>query len=1008
MEYLDLNLGKFLIKESSKFIIPRKKILKILKENTQNNKVILISAPPGYGKTIFLSSVINEFKDFKFFYYNLNEEDKDFYKFILYLIFGIRKIIKNFGGYLLEFIKTSPPYEKIIKNFTNEVIRKAKGNIIIIFDDFHHIQDEKFAHYFLNYFLNNTPFSIKLILSSRKVFDENIEIFRKLNIKGEVLHLSKDLLSFTEEEIKNFAEFFGIKLKESEVKKIKELSEGWALYLHWLFKEMEGKHLSFPYIINKIKTYPEGIFNYINKEIFSKFNSKDKRFLSFYALVEEKEIPILARILNIKNFKKILEKLYLKAPCILEKRNDFYILHPLFKEFLKRKLKKVYSKEIFNKLAKYYESRNIRKGILFYLRAKNFEKLTEIFLKNLEYFLKNREYHFIHYICENIPFKYYKKYPLLFYHRIYLKIIWEKKVNEGEKLLKILEKLKFKEKEVKVKLLKALLYDHKNEIDKAIEMYKKIIKITEDKELIKSCLVNLGISEGRKGNLEEAKIYFLDALKITQRKNILEDININTNLFIIEIEYGNYEIYEKMLELWEKYYLLCPYSLLVFTINLISLEIVLNKIEEAEKHLEWFFEKVFDTSNDFYIGLAYEFFGDIASLKGNFEEAEEFLNKALKMAEEKNIMELKYRIGLSFIENYIRKRDIEKLRKWIYLIEKEFGGLKEINFYKGKLKFLEGKYEDAKKCFESYLKIPLKNKFFNTIVLYNLMLTEYKLKNYQKAKEIYKNIDFLIKEKYDFLVKNLTTQEKEIIGSLGVIERRRQKIEVKEKKFYILDVCFFGNFELYHNSHKLEIYFRTRKYLSLFAFLLFKSQFFHPDILIEMYWKEMELNKAKNNLYVAVNRINKEFRKILNRKVIIKTNEGYGINPEIRIKKDIDDFEGNIKMAKNYKFKNDIEKTIEYLEKAKKIYRGDFLQNLYDFWVEEKREYYKNIYLNILKDLGEIYKEIGELNESSLNFEEYLKTNPYDDKVYNELIKIYEELKVPEKIKKIQNLISNW
>jgi len=28
--------------------------------------------------------------------------------------------------------------------------------------------------------------------------------------------------------------------------------------------------------------------------------------------------------------------------------------------------------------------------------------------------------------------------------------------------------------------------------------------------------------------------------------------------------------------------------------------------------------------------------------------------------------------------------------------------------------------------------------------------------------------------------------------------------------------------------------------------------------------------------------------------------------------------------------------------------------------------------------------------------------------VYNELIKIYEELKVPEKIKKIQNLISNW
>lgn len=84
------------------------------------------------------------------------------------------------------------------------------------------------------------------------------------------------------------------------------------------------------------------------------------------------------------------------------------------------------------------------------------------------------------------------------------------------------------------------------------------------------------------------------------------------------------------------------------------------------------------------------------------------------------------------------------------------------------------------------------------------------------------------------------------------------------------------------------------------------------------------------------------------------------------------------------------------------------MQNLYDFWVEEKRGYYKNLYLNILEDLGKIYKEIGEVNEASLNFEEYLKINPYEERIYKELIKIYEELKVPDRIKKIQDLISNW
>ncbi len=1005
---MDLNLGKFLIKEIDKFVILRENILKILEENIKNKKLVLISAPPGYGKTTFLASFIKEFKNYKFIYYNLNEEDRDFYKFIFYLIFSFRKIIKNFGNYLLELVKINTPCEIIIKNFINEIIRKIKQNIIIVLDDFHYIQENKSIHYFLNNFLNYTPFNIKLILSSRKNFDEKIKIFQDLNIKGEILYLSKDLFSFDEKEIKNFAEFFKLEFKENEIEKIKEITDGWPLYLNWLFKEIKEsyKNKSFQEIIGELKANQKEIMEYVEKEVFSKLSLKEKKFLFIYGILEEKEHNFLKKVLKFKNPEKLLKKISFKTPYFVEKRNEFYVMHPLFKEFLEKKLDERDYKNIYNKLAKYYEKENIKKAILFYLKAQNFEKLIKIFLKNIKNLLKNREYHFMNYILENIPIKYFKKYPLLFYYKANIKIVWEKKISEGEELLEILKELKLKNKETKIKSLKSLIYEHKNETEKAIKIYKEIIKISKDKDLIKNCLVNLGISEGKKGNLEKAKNYFLKALKITgsKEKNIFDEININTNLFVIELEYGNYEVYEKMLELWEKYHLLYPYAIMTLTINLISLEIILNKIDEAEKHLGWFFEKSLDTSNDFYIGISYKLFGDIALLKKNFKEAENYFERAWKIAEEKDIKELKYRVILSFIENYIKKKDIDNLRKWIYLMEREFKEDFKIDFYKGKLKFLEGKYEDAKNYFEIYINKKINDKFFEILNFYNLILTEYKIKNYEKAKKIFDNIKNSIKEKYNFLLKSADEEEIKILQDLGLEEEKEIKVE---EKVYHLNVNFLGNFEIFYNSQKLNIYYRTEKTLSLFAFLTYKSQFYAPDILIEMYYREMNLDKAKNNIYVSISSINKQFEKILNDKIIIKTKEGYGINPEISIKKDIDEFEENIKTAKNYKFKNEIKKSIEFFEKAKKIYKGDFLQNLYDFWVEEKREYYKNLYLNILENLGKIYKEIGELFESSLNFEEYLKINPFNKEIYNELIKIYEKLNDFQKIKKIQEFIQN-
>ena len=1006
MEYFfkDINLGKFLQTEKSFYLIKRENILNFIKEEFNSKKIILIHSPIGYGKTTLCYQIIDELKekDIKFIYYCINEDDKKFDSFFNHLIYGINQLLPNFGLYILELLKKTYYFKPIINSFFNEIIYKIKNDFVFIFDDIDIIQNENHFIEFLNHFTKYTPQNIKMILSTCK--DINFDFLNRLKIENKILFISKNLLSFNEKEIKELGQKFNISFSDFEANLIKKKTDGWILYLIYFINYLKEKcceENTLFEIIEGIETDKKEIFNYIENEIFKKLNKKEKKFLIFYSYFENIKPSIFEKILNIKKAQNFLYKIYKQIPYLIEKKDNSYILHPIFKEFLKIKINKKEEMNLFNKIGYYYEKRkDIKKSMEFYLNSKSFDKVAKLFLKYYKILIRNKEYILIKRILENLPLKYYEKYPLFYYYKANISIVLEKKTEEAEKNLKILEKKEIENKEIKIKALKALIFETKGEFQEALKIYEELIKEIKDKNLMKSCLINLGVLKGKSGHLEEAKEIFEKLFKIKNMElNIFDEITLKNNLFVIELEMGNYKIYQEILNFFEKYYLIYPYNLIPIAINLISLEILLGKINEAEKHIEWFFEKAMDTQNDFYKGIAYKFLGDIESLKGNYEKSEKILEKALKIGE--RAKEAKNKIYISFIENFIRKKDIKNLEKWVNLFEKEFPNEDlKINFYKGKLNILKKEYEEAKNILENCLNKFSHDKFFNTLILWNIAIAEYNLKNYEKAIKIAKELKKIIEEnEYDFLFNTQDKEEIKILEKIGLKEKEEKILVIKEIP-HIFSVSFFGNFKIFDENGELKIYFRSNKILSLFAFLIYKSQFYNSDILIDMYWREIDFENAKNNLYVAICNINNQFKNIIKEKIIVKTKEGYGINPEIKIKKDTDEFEKYLNEARNLKG----EEYIEILEKAKKIYKGDFLQNLYDFWVEEKKSYYKNLYLNILENLGKIYKEKGEDYKAIINYEEYLKINPYNEKIIQNLIEIYEKLKDFKKILKLKNL----
>lgn len=93
---------------------------------------------------------------------------------------------------------------------------------------------------------------------------------------------------------------------------------------------------------------------------------------------------------------------------------------------------------------------------------------------------------------------------------------------------------------------------------------------------------------------------------------------------------------------------------------------------------------------------------------------------------------------------------------------------------------------------------------------------------------------------------------------------------------------------------------------------------------------------------------------------------------------------------------DDNDKYIKSLEKAKNIYKGDFLEGFYikdcsefNDWIFFERERLQRKYFDTLYRLAKAYKTKGNFIKSIDNIEEMLNINPLQEELYVKLIRIY-------------------
>ena len=199
-------------------IVLRPHLIERLNESL-HRKLILISAPAGFGKTTLISEWVHSLggatPPSAVAWLSLDEEDKDPARFLIYLITALQTVAPNLGAGVLSVLQSPqpPPAEPILTALINEIAALPE-DFILVLDDYHVI-DAKPVDNVLTFLLEHLPPQMHLVITTRE--DPRLPLAR-LRGRGQLTELRIADLRFNPAEVAEFLnQVMGLNLSEADI-----------------------------------------------------------------------------------------------------------------------------------------------------------------------------------------------------------------------------------------------------------------------------------------------------------------------------------------------------------------------------------------------------------------------------------------------------------------------------------------------------------------------------------------------------------------------------------------------------------------------------------------------------------------------------------------------------------------------------------------------------------------------------------------------------------------------
>ncbi len=407
-------------------ILPRPRLIEKLQSNL-NAPVTLVTADAGCGKTTLVSEFLRG-QQRETVWYQLDHTDADPFVFLGYICHGIKRFAPNFGETLLPYLNEanddllSHP-ERAVDLLINEILESIEQPFILILDDYHHIGRETIVHQLVDRLLQYSSDMLHLIITTRDL--PPLAIMRRRSQAAATIISREDLL-FTDDEVSElFRTTLNLELKPEEISEYRARTHGWITALQLIRQMTEHQiHTSTssaqPDLQEMLKQSEKDIFDYFAEEVFSRETGEVQSILLHISLLDSLPLEVCSSVFPDMRCALELPELVKKNIFLTvageQQSGEEYRLHPLFRDFLIRRFRAEIGREALAKervrLAKFFLSKQLWEQALSYLiEAEDYDHAAQSIAEHGEKWLASGAITALGTFAEKIPADCLNKYP---------------------------------------------------------------------------------------------------------------------------------------------------------------------------------------------------------------------------------------------------------------------------------------------------------------------------------------------------------------------------------------------------------------------------------------------------------------------------------------------------------------------------------------------------------------------------------------------------------------------
>src|SRR5262245_52822687 len=315
-------------------IVARPELLERLDEASER-RLTLVSAPAGWGKTTLVGDWLADRAGDEAAWVALDAADNDPARFWRYVVEALRRagapvedgVVGALGG-------AGETVEAGLSALING-LADADGRTLLALDDYHLIGDEG-IHEAVGFLCANAPEGLGIVITSRT--DPPIGLAR-MRARGDLAEIRAPDLRFSEVEAQALLAEAGLSLRDDEVTRLRQRTEGWAAGLYLAGLSLRGRDDATRFIAD-FAGDDRLVVDYLADEVLDGLPADRRDFLLRTSVLGRLSGPLCDAVAGATGSARVLAELERSNLFLvpLDNRREWYRYHHLFGELLQHEL----------------------------------------------------------------------------------------------------------------------------------------------------------------------------------------------------------------------------------------------------------------------------------------------------------------------------------------------------------------------------------------------------------------------------------------------------------------------------------------------------------------------------------------------------------------------------------------------------------------------------------------------------------------------------------------------